>query len=648
MTISSDQSGPRTESNSIPHPAEALAAGLSTLPPTSDTNGLLSEPDVETTAQTRYMHNNNDDASEVGTGPGPASQTRERRSSLVSQEEGKYAIESSAQQQPQSQEQLHLHPELSRAQSTVPIDDDDLPPLAAQPLTRARLFLVAAVVTFTMCMSAAGSQALNIALPTIQEDLQMIESDLQWIASAYSLTNGCFLLLSGRLADVHGRKLVFITGVFWYALWTLIGGFMKNGAGLVVARALAGCGAAMSTPSAVGIIAGNFTGKARSTAFACFSAGAPVGGALGLLVGGLFVSYVDNTWRGALFMLAGLAFAIIVAAFFVIPSDVAHSEDKRVDWLGAALVTVGLILLQFVISAGETAPQGWKTGYIIALLIIGFLLIVGFFFWEKYVIDKTTRPPLMRLQLWTRAKGRLAAVYFIGFVAWMGFVSLFYHATLFYQQVQNTGPIGAMLRFLPTSVSGVLCNVIVAFLVSKVPTQWLVCVGLVATGLGNVCFAISYKDTNYWRLPFNGMWLSVMGADFLMATGLIFVAALSLPDEHSVAGALFQTLIQLGGSFGLAVTSVLSNSQQQKALEQGVQAIDAMLKGMHAAFWLGAATSFLALLIALVALRGMGTIGKGVKKGDSDAEPKSSSPTKADAEKKAGKEDGQEGSRAAV
>ncbi|WWC90107.1 uncharacterized protein L201_005040 [Kwoniella dendrophila CBS 6074] len=502
--------------------------------------------------------------------------------------------------------------DLNRTLSIVAIDEDDLPAISAKPLSRLKLFFIAFTVTFTMCMSAAGSQALNIGLPQIQKDLKMTDSDLQWIASAYSLTNGCFLLLSGRLADIHGRKLVFMTGVLWYAIWTLIGGFMKNGAGLVVARALAGCGAAMSTPSAVGIIAMNFTGKARSTAFACFSAGAPVGGALGLIVGGCFVSYVKNTWRGALFLLAGLAFLICACAFFTIPSDMPHSDDRRVDWIGAALVTVGLILLQFTISAGETAPQGWKTPYIIALLIIGVLLVVAFFFWERHVINATSRPPLMRLQLWTRAKGRLASVYFIGFVAWMGFTSLFYHATLYYQQVQETGPIGAMLRFLPTSVSGITCNVIVAFLISKVPTQWLVCVGLIATGLGNVCFAISWEDTNYWRLPFNGMWLSVMGADFLMATGLIFVAALSLPDEHSVAGALFQTLIQLGGSFGLAITTVISDVQFQKAISANESYKESLLEGYHAAFWLGAATSFLALFIALIALRGMGTIGKGV------------------------------------
>lgn len=194
--------------------------------------------------------------------------------------------------------------------------------------------------------------------------------------------------------------------------------------------------------------------------------------------------------------------------------------DRRIDWLGAALITVGLIFLQFVISDGQTAPQGWKTSCkscsshicstgvrliepdILALLIIGVLMIAAFFVWEHHIQTKTSRPPLMRLQLWTRAKGRLAAVYFIGFVTWMCFVvslsrlvepvaaadhdqSLFYHATLFYQEVQGASPIQAMLWFLPTTVSGVLCNVIVAWLIARVPTQWIICTGIVATGYVN-------------------------------------------------------------------------------------------------------------------------------------------------------------------
>jgi MFS family permease len=118
--------------------------------------------------------------------------------------------------------------------------------LPEEKLSSARLVAIASVATFTMILSSMGNSALNIALPTIQVELGMNETDLQWIASAYSLTFGCFLLLAGRLADVHGRKLVFLCGVSWYGIWTLIGPFIPNGAGLVVSRALTGCGAAMA------------------------------------------------------------------------------------------------------------------------------------------------------------------------------------------------------------------------------------------------------------------------------------------------------------------------------------------------------------------------------------------------------------------
>ena len=117
--------------------------------------------------------------------------------------------------------------------------------IGRRSLSSARLVLVAAIVTCTMCMSAGGNQSLNIALPTIHTDLNMLETDLQWISSAYSLTSACFLLLAGRMADVHGRKTVFICGLTWYAIWFLIGGFMKNGVGLIITRALAGSGASM-------------------------------------------------------------------------------------------------------------------------------------------------------------------------------------------------------------------------------------------------------------------------------------------------------------------------------------------------------------------------------------------------------------------
>ena len=191
-------------------PAETLAAAAATLPPSSGT-----EPLATTT----------EDVDGIVSGSG-----RRHEDDLAMSEKQEKDI--CAPYNP---------PSLHREDEDLP-----LPSLPVRQLSNARLVAIASVATFTMILSAMGNSALNIALPTIQVDLNMKETDIQWIASAYSLTFGCFLLLAGRLADIHGRKLVFLCGVVWYGVWTLVGPFFPNGAGLVVSRALAGCGAALT------------------------------------------------------------------------------------------------------------------------------------------------------------------------------------------------------------------------------------------------------------------------------------------------------------------------------------------------------------------------------------------------------------------
>lgn len=267
----------------------------------------------------------------------------------------------------------------------------------------------------------------------------------------------------------------------------------------------------------MGIIAANIHGKTRATAFAVFTAGAPFGGAMGMVLGGVLSSYTSYTWRTVLWIFTGVAVVIVALAVFFVPADpkkeASGKEARRIDWIGAALVTCGLVLLQFTVSDGMSAPHGWRTPYIPALFAVSLILLPAFFAWEYYTIHYTNKAPLMRLSLFTRANGRLGAIYFVGFVAWLGFVSIGYHTTLFYQQVQMTGTIGALLRFLPAPISGLLCAFVVSRVVHRVPTQILICFGLICTGLAATFMAISKRDENYWGLPFCSMWLVVIGAD---------------------------------------------------------------------------------------------------------------------------------------
>lgn len=214
----SDSTSPSHHALSAP---EALAGGVAVLPPDPPTAPLAST------------------AGDVSNQSAPKS-TPAREDAPVTDTKQPSLPSSTSPTSP-------LAPILSRLPARAGDSHPPEPPAfpSQPPLSPARLFSVAVIVTFTMILSAGGMQGLNIALPTIGAELDMRESDLQWVASAYSLTNGCFLLLAGRMADVHGRKLVFMVGVLWYAVWHLVGGFMHNGAALVVTRALAGCGAAM-------------------------------------------------------------------------------------------------------------------------------------------------------------------------------------------------------------------------------------------------------------------------------------------------------------------------------------------------------------------------------------------------------------------
>nr|XP_019002518.1 uncharacterized protein I203_05001 [Kwoniella mangroviensis CBS 8507]OCF65979.1 hypothetical protein I203_05001 [Kwoniella mangroviensis CBS 8507] len=466
--------------------------------------------------------------------------------------------------------------------------------------------ITAIILTATTVMTSSSGQVLNIALPTIKNDLNIGEGHLQWVVSSYNHSVGCLLLFSGRLADIYGRKQILVVGIVVFTVFTLIGGFMQNGSALIVTRALTGCGVATTTPSTTGIIAELYQGKARSKVFTCFGAGFSVGGILGLLIGGLFVSYVKYTWRSCLFVVAGIGLLIGISVIIVIPPDGSHTTDKHVDCPGAILVTVGLVLFLFAISDAQTASHGWKTGYIIALLVLGIILTILFFFWEHYVALKTDQTPLMRLDLWTRAKGRLASLYFVSF--WR--LWALYNATLFFQKVQSIGSVGTMLRFLPTEVAGIICSILVALLIHKIPAYWLVVTGLLACGFGNMCFAISEKDTNYWKLPFHGTWLIVFGVDIFLPTGLIFVSHFSLQDEYSVASGLFQTLLRLGSSIGLALTSIIFDSQYKISLSDGSNQEEAYLKGIQSSFWLSAAGCWIGMFVAVIALRGLGVFGK--------------------------------------
>ncbi|KAJ7734755.1 MFS general substrate transporter [Mycena maculata] len=474
--------------------------------------------------------------------------------------------------------------------------------LPEQPPTRPRWRSVLLVLTCTLAMitNLASSTAVSVFLPVIGADLNIPEDQLQWLVSSFTLSSGCFLLLLGRLADLYGRKKFFLLGTAWLVAFSIGCGFAQNPISLYILRALQGLGPASFIPACLGILAHAFPpSRARSIAFATFSAGAPIGGALGTQLGGVLTQYTKASWRAPFFLIAGFSALCVLGGLFLIDPDLPSMEpDTRVDWLGAFLVTSGLVLLVFVLGQGSLAPHGWRTPCTV-------LLLSTFLLWQHYLerSEGVHRPSLMKLTLWTRAEGKFAVMQAIAFFEWAAFLSWYFWAQVYYEDYAKLTPVLTAVRMLPMTVAGALCNVFVVLVISRVDLVFLIVFGTSFTGLGALLFAVIRPSAPYWAFGFPSTIVAVFGGDFVFAAGTMFVAKVTLPHEQSLAGGLFQTLTQLGTAFGLAITTLVFNSIP------GGKEDDAPLKAYQAAQWTAFGMAILCTLLATFFLRGVGPVG---------------------------------------
>ncbi|KAL0957896.1 hypothetical protein HGRIS_000077 [Hohenbuehelia grisea] len=504
--------------------------------------------------------------------------------------------------------------------------------LVATPPRRSPLRSVLIVATCTTAMVVNGSNMAsgNIALPTIGRELDVPEAQLQWVVAAYSLASGCLLLLFGRVADLYGRKRTFVAGCAWLIILSIACSLSNDGITLSILRGLQGVGGAATIPSSIGILSHSFPpSRARSIAFATFAAGAPVGGAYGYQIGGVLTEFTRKTWRSTFYAAAGLAFLNLILGLIFMDPDVRSSEiDRRIDWLGALLVTAGLVLIFFVLGSGEVASKQWVTPYIIALLILGVLFLCLFVVWQRYLeqISDTldykpkwsTPPPLIKPSLWGRANGRMAAIMIIALLNFCCFIGWNFWQQLYYQRFLGLSPIHTAIRLLPLFVTGVLCNVLVAFVVSRVPIVYLLGFGTLITSCAALLFAQIQPSAPYWAFGFPAAILSVVGSDFTFASGTLFITRAALPHEQSVGGAVFQTMVQLGTAMGVTITTVVFNRVLDHELasldlpanfpQQDVPK-DRLLKCFHSAQWTAFAFGITAVLVSTIFFRGVGIVG---------------------------------------
>jgi MFS family permease len=489
--------------------------------------------------------------------------------------------------------------------------------------SRTRLISLVLTVTGAAFLNTLGIQVVVIVLPTIGRDLHIPDSRLQWIVSAYSLTFGCFLLLWGRLADVYGKRPIFILGSLLITLVSIAIPFSPGEITFDLLRGLQGLGAAANVPTALGILGTTFPpGKAKNYAFSCYGAGAPLGAVFGNILGGLVGQYV--TWHWVFWILALLASLVSIAAVFIIPRPPQHLQLTRtrpsVDWIGGALVTSGLLVLLFALTEGNVV--NWSTPWVPSLIVVSLLLIAAFVVWQWYLEHKTSRPPLMKVSVFRNT--RFSAAMLIMMLFFASFSNYMVYATYFYQDYQGLSVIQTTLRFIPTGIVGLCTAFTTAHLLSRVRGNHLLMFGTICVAISSLLFAIPLSpNTTYWAYGFPAMILAVFGADTLYPTLTLFTAQRLPMEEQALGGALINAVGQVGRALGLALATAIETAVISRESGLGVDVVGAMtqekprdpalLKGLRAANWADFAFAMVGFAIVIIAFRGAGKIGSSRK-----------------------------------
>jgi predicted MFS family arabinose efflux permease len=345
------------------------------------------------------------------------------------------------------------------------------------------------------------------------------------------------------------------------------------------------------------------------------AAGAPLGSIFGNLLSGVIAEYAN--WKWVFGAMAIMAAAISVAGVFLIPPPPPSARlDKAasVDWIGAVSITSGLIALMFALTEGNVV--GWSVPWVPVLIVVSILIIAAFAVWQLHLEKKAIRPPLIRVSMFRNL--RFSAVMLTMAFFFASFNNYLVFATYFYQGYQGLSPLQTMLRFIPTGVSGCIIAVIVAQLLSRVPTFYFIICGTLAASVSSLLFSVPIPpSTSYfaWGLP--AMVLSVVGADTIWPCLTLFTSQALRPEDQAIGGALINAMGQFGRAIGLAISTAIQTAVM--ADERGISVEDvgsivvgeyATLKGIRAASWMNFGFGMGALLVVLLALRSKEIIGK--------------------------------------
>jgi EmrB/QacA subfamily drug resistance transporter len=452
-----------------------------------------------------------------------------------------------------------------------------------------------------MLMIVLDTTVVNVALPSIQDDLGFSNASLAWVINAYLITFGGLLLLAGRLGDLLGRRTMFLSGLAVFTAASLACGLAHSQGVLVAARFVQGVGGAMTSAVILGMIVTMFSEpREQAKAIGVFAFVASAGGAVGLLVGGVITESVD--WHWIFFVNVPIGIATAVLATRLIPRDAGIGFGSGTDVPGALLCTAALMLAVFTI-VKPAAEDGWTAGPTLGFGAAAVALLAGF-----VAREATAGNPLMPLRI-LRSRNVVGSN-LIQVVGAAGMFGIFFLGALYLQRVLGYGPLAIGLSFLPVCVlMGTLSVRYCDVLVTRFGARRTLIPGLVLIMFGLALFSQAPVDGGYLVHVLPPMVLMGIGAGICFPALMTLAMSAATPEDAGLTSGLINTTGQVGGALGLAVLATLSAGRTGTLTAQGRSAAAALTGGYHLAFWVAAALIAAAVVIALTVLKAPATAG---------------------------------------
>jgi EmrB/QacA subfamily drug resistance transporter len=445
-----------------------------------------------------------------------------------------------------------------------------------------------------MLMIVLDATIVNVALPSIQDDLGFSQSNLAWVVNAYLIAFGGLLLLAGRIGDLIGQRRVFLAGLAVFTTASLLCALSQSQGMLIGARFIQGAGGAVASAVILGMIVTMFPEpREQAKAIGVYSFVASAGASIGLLAGGVLTEAIS--WHWIFFVNLPVGVTVGLLALRLVENRDGIGLDKGADIPGAVLLTGGLMLGVYTLL--ETSEQGWGSAQTLGLGAVALALLAAFVVRQARIAN-----PLMPLRLF-RSRNVTGANLVMALLV-VGFFGMFFLGALYLQGILGYNPLEVGLAFLPSCiVMGGLSLGLAEKLIMGIGPRSALLAGLALIVVGLLLFARTPVDGQYFADVFPVMLLLGAGAGLCFPALMTLAMSGATPQDSGLASGFINTTVQVGGAVGLAVLATLSTERTERLVADGENLAAALNSGYHLAYLIGAALTLVAIVVAFVVVR---------------------------------------------